>query len=152
MPVDASRPGGEGKASGAGAVAKMRTEAQYHRDLPPAAGFAGSGGAVAAKSEPVHTTGMQEGVGAGGLASEAAGVGGAPGFAYEGGNHPSGGGGGGATHEGAGGSGGGENLRHRDQPPVRGTLGSGGGGGEGSRTGCDAGARGGHGYIAFRRT
>ena len=41
-------------------------------------------------------------------------------------------------------------LGDRDVPPVRGTLGSGGGGGEGTRSECDPGARGGDGYIALR--
>lgn len=36
------------------------------------------------------------------------------------------------------------------QSPIHGVAG-GGGGGQGSGTGCDPGARGGHGYIAFRR-
>jgi len=61
------------------------------------------------------------------------------------------GGGGGATSIGQGGGGGGESPGRAEIPPVRGTLGSGGGGGEGSTSECDAGAAGGHGYIALRR-
>ncbi len=60
------------------------------------------------------------------------------------------GGGGGATSRADGGGGGGESPGHANRPAQRGTLGSGGGGGEGSRFECDAGARGGHGYIALR--
>jgi hypothetical protein len=60
------------------------------------------------------------------------------------------GGGGGATSIGAGGGGGGESPGHANRAPQRGSLGSGGGGGEGSRFECDAGARGGHGFIALR--
>ncbi len=61
------------------------------------------------------------------------------------------GGGGGATSLAAGGAGGGETRDHKYVAPERGSLGSGGGGGEGTLTHCSAGARGGHGYIAFRR-
>ncbi len=61
-----------------------------------------------------------------------------------------GGGGGGATSIGAGGGGGGESPLHKDKSPERGTLGSGGGGGEGSSFESEPGARGGHGFIAFR--
>lgn len=61
------------------------------------------------------------------------------------------GGGGGATSRSDGGGGGGEKPGNAERPPQRGTLGSGGGGGEGSRYECDAGARGGHGYIGLRR-
>jgi hypothetical protein len=60
------------------------------------------------------------------------------------------GGGGGATSRGDGGGGGGEKSGHPDRPPERGMLGSGGGGGQGSSYQCDAGARGGHGFIALR--
>jgi hypothetical protein len=60
------------------------------------------------------------------------------------------GGGGGATSRADGGGGGGENPGQPNRPAERGTLGSGGGGGEGSRFECDAGARGGHGFIALR--
>ncbi len=60
------------------------------------------------------------------------------------------GGGGGATSRGDGGGGGGEGLGRPNRLPERGTLGSGGGGGEGGRFECDAGARGGHGFIAVR--
>ena len=60
------------------------------------------------------------------------------------------GGGGGATSRGDGGGGGGEKPGHANRPPERGMLGSGGGGGEGSSVECDAGARGGHGFIALR--
>jgi hypothetical protein len=65
--------------------------------------------------------------------------------------HSGAGGGGGATTIGQGGGGGGESPGQRENPPQRGSLGSGGGGGEGSISGTDPGARGGHGYIAFRR-
>ncbi|GEM_PF-937159 len=150
VPRDADRPRGGGSVSDAGTAAKGHAETQSQGDLPPARSSLGSGGGIEARSGPIYTA--DTGTGPSGLASEGAGVGGAPGFTYRGGSHPSAGGGGGATHEGAGGSGGGENWRHREQPPVRGSLGSGGGGGEGSRIGCDAGAPGGHGYIAFRRT
>jgi hypothetical protein len=61
-----------------------------------------------------------------------------------------GGGGGTSRGDGGGGGGGGENPGQPNHPPERGSLGSGGGGGEGSRFECDAGARGGHGYIALR--
>ena len=60
------------------------------------------------------------------------------------------GGGGGATSRAPGGAGGGEKPGTRNQPPQRGALGSGGGGGEGSRFECDAGAPGGHGFVAVR--
>jgi len=60
------------------------------------------------------------------------------------------GGGGGATSRGDGGGGGGEKTGHPNRPPERGMLGSGGGGGQGSSVDCDAGARGGHGFIALR--
>jgi hypothetical protein len=60
------------------------------------------------------------------------------------------GGGGGATSRGDGGGGGGEKTGHPNRPPERGMLGSGGGGGQGSSVECDAGARGGHGFIALR--
>ena len=60
------------------------------------------------------------------------------------------GGGGGATSRGDGGGGGGESPGQPNRGPERGTLGSGGGGGEGSTSECDAGARGGHGFIALR--
>ena len=63
---------------------------------------------------------------------------------------PGGGGGGGATSIAQGGGGGGESPGQTEKPPVRGSLGSGGGGGEGSLSQTDPGARGGHGYIAFR--
>ena len=63
---------------------------------------------------------------------------------------PGGGGGGGATSIAAGGGGGGESPGQKEKPPERGSLGSGGGGGEGSLSQADPGARGGHGYIAFR--
>jgi hypothetical protein len=59
------------------------------------------------------------------------------------------GGGGGGTSMADGGRGGGELPGHANRPPLRGLLGSGGGGGEGSRSECDAGAPGGHGYIAL---
>ncbi len=64
--------------------------------------------------------------------------------------HSGAGGGGGATSIAPGGGGGGESTGQRENPPVRGSLGSGGGGGEGSISEADPGARGGHGYIAFR--
>jgi len=60
------------------------------------------------------------------------------------------GGGGGATSAGHGGEGGGESPGQKENPPERGSLGSGGGGGEGSLEQCDPGARGGHGYFAAR--
>lgn len=61
------------------------------------------------------------------------------------------GGGGGATKVGSGGGGGGESPGQTENQPQRGMLGGGGGGGEGSKTECDPGARGGHGYVAFRK-
>lgn len=64
--------------------------------------------------------------------------------------HAGEGGGGGAARLGSGGAGSGETPGHKDTAPQRGSLGSGGGGGEGSSSLCDPGARGGHGYIAFR--
>jgi hypothetical protein len=85
-------------------------------------------------------------------ASMVASAGGAAGAA-PGKNNPTGtGGGGGATRLGAGGGGGGQTPDHRNLAPQRGSLGSGGGGGEGHSQGCDAGARGGDGYIALRRS
>jgi hypothetical protein len=60
------------------------------------------------------------------------------------------GGGGGGTTLASGGAGGGERPGMLNRPPQRGALGSGGGGGEGSRFECDAGAPGGHGFIALR--
>jgi hypothetical protein len=77
--------------------------------------------------------------------------GGATGTVSAGDTHPGSGGGGGATSIGHGGGGGGESPGQRENPPQRGSLGSGGGGGEGSISGTDPGARGGHGFIAFRR-
>jgi hypothetical protein len=65
-------------------------------------------------------------------------------------NSTTAGGGGGATSRGNGGGGGGEDPGQLNRPAERGMLGSGGGGGEGSRFECDAGARGGHGFIALR--
>ena len=62
------------------------------------------------------------------------------------------GGGGGATTLASGGAGGGESPGSPNRPPQRGALGSGGGGGEGSKFECDAGAPGGHGFIALRPT
>jgi len=76
--------------------------------------------------------------------------GGAPGTISASDTHSGAGGGGGATSIGQGGGGGGESPGQRDNPPQRGSLGSGGGGGEGSISQTDPGARGGHGYIAFR--
>ena len=65
---------------------------------------------------------------------------------------PSGsGGGGGASAVAAGGDGGRESPRQVENRPERGLLGSGGGGGEGNLRKCEPGARGGHGYIAFRQ-
>jgi hypothetical protein len=60
------------------------------------------------------------------------------------------GGGGGATSRADGGGGGGESPGEPNHAPQRGSLGSGGGGGEGGRFECDAGARGGDGFIALR--
>ena len=150
--LNALPPTGAGGARDAGTAAKGRGETQSQRDLPPARASLGSGGAVGARSEPIYTSQVVVGAGPSRFAPDETGEGGAPGYTGAGESRPSGGGGGGATNQGDGGSGGGENLRHRDQPPVRGALGSGGGGGQGSSTGCDPGAPGGHGYIAFRRT
>lgn len=85
------------------------------------------------------------------LASGYTGTAGAAGSVSAGDKLSGAGGGGGATAVGSGGGGGGESPSQRESPPQRGTLGGGGGGGEGSSTECDPGARGGHGYIAFRR-
>jgi hypothetical protein len=85
------------------------------------------------------------------LASGRWGVGGAPGADTADDKRSGEGGGGGATSLGHGGSGGGESPGQKEIPPLRGTLGGGGGGGEGSSSDCDAGAPGGHGYIALRR-
>ena len=89
--------------------------------------------------------------GAGTSASRGAESGGAPGTVSASDKHSGAGGGGGATSIGQGGGGGGESPGQRENRPERGSLGSGGGGGEGSISGTDPGARGGHGYIAFRR-
>lgn len=124
-------PSGAGGASDAGTAAKGRGETQSQRDLPPARATLGSDGGIEARSEPVYTARAGTGAAASGLSPEKNGVGGAPGLTGVGRARPSGGGGGGATDEGDGGSG--------------------GGGGQGSITSCDPGARGGHGYIAFRR-
>jgi len=150
--LNALPPTGAGGAGDAGTAAKGRGETLGLRDLPAARAARGSGGGVEARSEPIYTTRVETGNGPSRFESDVAGAGGAPGLTGASRAHPSGGGGGGASNEGDGGSGGGESLRHRDQPPVRGSLGSGGGGGQGSSTNCDPGARGGHGYIAFRRT
>jgi hypothetical protein len=89
--------------------------------------------------------------GAARLESGRTGVGGAAGGDYSAEDkRPSEGGGGGAARLGPGGAGSGETLARKDTAPARGMLGSGGGGGEGSAHQCDPGARGGHGYIAFR--
>lgn len=89
--------------------------------------------------------------GASRLESGQTGVGGAAGGDYsKEDKRPSEGGGGGAARLGPGGAGSGETLARKDTAPVRGMLGSGGGGGEGAAHQCDPGARGGHGYIAFR--
>ena len=150
--INALPPTGAGGASYASTDAKQRGETQNQTDQPPPRGSLDSGGWDEARPDPNYTTRVVVGADTKGLAPEGTGEGGTPGLTGVGRAHPSGGGGGGATNEGDGGSGGGENLRHREQPPVRGSLGSGGGGGQGSRTGCDAGARGGHGYIAVRRS
>ena len=84
---------------------------------------------------------------AGGGGTVDTGVGGIPGGNED---RTSAGGGGGATSRGDGGGGGGEKPGQPNRLPERGTLGSGGGGGEGSSSECDAGARGGHGFIALR--
>ena len=151
MELNALPPTGAGGADNAGTAATIRIEKQNQSFLLPAPASPGSRGGVEARSEPIYTAGVGAGAAPSGLSPEETGVGGAPGFIGAARARPSGGGGGGATSEGNGGSGGGENLRHRDLPPVRGSLGSGGGGGQGSTTSCDPGARGGHGYIAFRR-
>ena len=80
-------------------------------------------------------------------ATGAVGMGGIPGGNED---RTTAGGGGGATSRADGGGGGGESPGHANRAPQRGSLGSGGGGGEGSRFECDAGARGGHGFIALR--
>lgn len=147
----ASQPTGAGGPSDAGSVAKQRGQTSSRADLPTTRGSPGSNDTPEAGTETVYTGKLRTDVVVSGFTSDKAGAGGAPGHSYGTGSHPSGGGGGGATDVGAGGSGGGETLRHGDQPPVRGALGSGGGGGKGSISKCDAGARGGHGYIAFRR-
>jgi hypothetical protein len=147
----ASQPTGAGGVSNADTAAKQRGRTSSQADLPPTRSSPGSNGAADAGPEPIYTSNAIATTGLSGFVSGKTGVGGAPGYTYGAGTHPSGGGGGGATDVGAGGSGGGETLRHGDQPPVRGSLGSGGGGGEGSMTGCEAGAGGGNGYIAFRR-
>lgn len=109
----------------------------------------GGRGAVAATSGSAKTAAEP---GASKLASGAVGVGGAPGAVSANDFRSGAGGGGGATSAGHGGQGGGESAGQSEIPPERGLLGSGGGGGEGSISECDAGARGGHGYIALRRT
>ncbi len=63
---------------------------------------------------------------------------------------PGPGGGGGASSRAGGGAGGGDLPGHKPLPPQPGTLGSGGGGGSGDLYGCDGGANGGHGYVAFK--
>jgi hypothetical protein len=84
------------------------------------------------------------------LATGRSGTGGAPGVVPRDDQRSGSGGGGGATSVGQGGTGGGEATGNRDISPARGSLGSGGGGGEGNTTGCEAGAQGGHGFIALR--
>jgi hypothetical protein len=93
---------------------------------------------------------MEATSGAGKVTSGRAEPGGAPGTVSATDKHSGAGGGGGATSIGQGGEGGGESPGQRENPPERGSLGSGGGGGEGSISQTDPGARGGHGYIAFR--
>lgn len=88
--------------------------------------------------------------GAAGMGGSRAGVSGTGGIPGGNQDRTSAGGGGGATSRGDGGSGGGEKPGQRNHLPDRGALGSGGGGGEGSSSECDAGARGGHGFIALR--
>jgi hypothetical protein len=109
-----------------------------------------SGGA-GATPETRYQLQAEAGPGAGRLESGRTGVGGAAGRDYSAEDkHPGEGGGGGAARLGPGGAGSGETPARKDTAPVRGMLGSGGGGGEGSAHQCDPGARGGHGYIAFR--
>ena len=78
------------------------------------------------------------------------GVGGAAGTVPSDDKRAGAGGGGGATSRGDGGKGGGELPKQVNVDPNRGALGSGGGGGAGNTAECDAGARGGHGFIALR--
>ncbi len=87
---------------------------------------------------------------AGGGIGTASVAGGATGTTSAADKTPGVGGGGGAASTGQGGRGGGESPGQKENPPERGSLGSGGGGGEGSLSECDPGARGGHGFIAFR--
>lgn len=119
-------------------------------------GHGGSGagqtsGGHAATPETASTLKMAAEPGASVLVSGYTGTAGTAGDASARDTRSGAGGGGGATAVGAGGSGGGESPGQRELPPQRGSLGGGGGGGEGSVSECDAGAQGGHGYIALRR-
>ncbi len=63
---------------------------------------------------------------------------------------PGPGGGGGASARSDGGDGGGDRAGHKPVKAEPGKLGSGGGGGAGDLYGCEAGSRGGHGYVSIK--
>jgi hypothetical protein len=117
-------------------------------------GHGGSGPGQASGGHAGATTDMtgkvEASAGESKLASGRSGVGGAPGVIPRDDQRSGSGGGGGATSIGQGGAGGGETAGNKDISPQRGSLGSGGGGGEGNASGCEAGAQGGHGFIALR--
>lgn len=122
-------------------------EMDAHGGSGPEQASGGHGGRPATKDRVED----EAGPGVSKLTSEASGVGGAAGPEDQ--KRSGAGGGGGATNIGDGGGGGGETPGRKyikELPPQRGSLGSGGGGGEGSMDQCQAGARGGHGYIALR--
>ena len=129
------------------------TRAQSDRSGGKMDGHGGSGpgqtsGGHGGVAETTYKPEMQAQSGSSTLASGRLAVGGTPGEDVK--RTGSGGGGGGATRVGHGGDGGGESPGRTQNPPERGSLGSGGGGGEGSVSEADTGARGGHGYVAFR--
>ncbi|MGP1676816.1 MAG: hypothetical protein ACTS6J_06615 [Burkholderiales bacterium] len=130
-----------------GRLEKTAGKMDAHGGSGPGQTSGGRGGSP----ETRYQAEAEAGSGASRLASGRSGVGGAAGgdqSAVD--KSASEGGGGGAARLGSGGTGSGETLGHKDTAPQRGSLGSGGGGGEGTAHQCDAGARGGHGYIALR--
>ena len=124
---------GPGQASGGSGTSVATTTMQASVEAAP--------GASALKSGAMN---------AGGGIGTASVAGGATGTTSAADKTPGVGGGGGGASTGQGGRGGGESPGQKENPPERGSLGSGGGGGEGSLSECDPGARGGHGFIAFR--
>ena len=132
-----------------GQLGRMAGKADAHGGSGP--GQASGGAGTEAANTTKQAAMVEATPGAGKLVSGVSEPGGATGTTLAADKNPGGGGGGGASSIGPGGGGGGESPGQKENPPERGSLGSGGGGGEGSLSGCDPGARGGHGFIAFRR-